>query len=70
MAEGKPKPTGSTAGATPPPPTAPDLAPARRRVLAAPANDNRLSPLHRLLRAAAFVAIGAALAWVMHYVLG
>jgi hypothetical protein len=49
-----------------PPPAA---APSGRRLLA-PANDNAMAPLRRILRAAVFVAIGAALAWVLRMTLG
>jgi hypothetical protein len=66
VVEGKRKNLGSAAGANPPPP-APHH---RRRLLSAPANDNATTPAGRVLRAAVFVAIGAVLAWAMHYLTG
>jgi len=42
----------------------------KRRLLDAPANDNRPTPGQRLLRAAIFVVIGSALAWLLREILG
>jgi len=69
VVEARQKNTGSTAGANPPPPSAP--APiSRRRLIASPANDNAVTPLTRIVRAAVFVAVGGAIAWALHFVFG
>ena len=69
MVETRRKSTGASAGSGAP--ISPIAAgPPRRRVLAAPANDNATSPGRRVLRAAVFVAIGAVLAWILHAAFG
>jgi len=57
-------PAGTGAPASPAPPASP------RRHLLSPANDNAMAPAQRILRAILFVAIGAALAWLLRMALG
>jgi hypothetical protein len=42
----------------------------RRRLIEAPANDNTMSMAQRVARAALFVVIGAAFAWLLREILG
>ncbi len=62
--------SGPADGASTAPPAAPAAAEPRRRVLSPPANDNSSARLKRALRAVVFVAIGAALAWLIRQVFG
>jgi len=68
VADGQRKRSGPAGGSSAPAtPAAPPPPP--RRFLA-PANDNALAPVQRILRAVLFVAIGAGLAWVLRMMLG
>jgi hypothetical protein len=61
-----PEPAGGGAS----PPSAVRSTGRKRRLLDTPANDNRPTPGQRLLRAAIFVVIGSALAWLLREILG
>ena len=67
MASGQRKRSGPPAGDEPASPAHPA---APRRYLLAPANDNALAPAQRILRAALFVVVGAALAWLLRMAIG
>jgi hypothetical protein len=68
MASGQRKRSGPPAGSDATVPPARPAAP--RRHLLSPANDNAMAPAQRILRAVLFVAIGAALAWLLRMALG
>jgi hypothetical protein len=67
MASGQSRRSGPPAGTDAP---AAPAHPAPRRHLLSPANDNALAPVQRMLRAALFVVIGAALAWLLRMAIG
>ena len=68
MAPGQRKRSGPPAGPDAPAPPSNPVSP--RRHLLSPANDNAIAPAQRILRAVLFVAIGAALAWLLRTMLG
>ncbi len=60
----------SSAGAGASPPSAPRASAHERRLLDPAANDNAPTAAQRLLRAAIFVVIGSALAYLLREILG